>query len=205
MTHEGRPFFQHARALEIRSTGAILARLDQALTPGDIIGIQFGQKKARCRVISSQEHGALEKNRAEIQLLDGQECPWFEELTKEEVMADTEKSRRRRKRHRIFFNLDLCDERVKTPIKVRATDISANGCYVETMLPLQVGTILRIDFWLDTEKVSTTGIVRTNDPGVGMGIEFTGLTQDIQNRLQSLLDGIDVNASSVLKPEHATE
>ncbi len=60
-------------------------------------------------------------------------------------------------------------------MRVTAADISGNGCYVETVLPLPIQTVVQVDFWIDQERVTTTATVRTRDPGVGMGIEFTGL------------------------------
>ena len=48
-----------------------------------------------------------------------------------------------------------------------------------------------VDFWIDEEHVATTAVVRTRDPGVGMGIEFTGLTEDSKNRFQAHLDQLD--------------
>ena len=204
MSQDGKPFFQQARAVEIRLSGGVLAQLDCTLNPGDVIGVQYGAKKARCRV-SSLQNTPDGKLRAEVQLIDGQQCPWADELTADQLAADpvTVKSRRRFERHRIFFNMEMADERVKTPIRVRATDISANGCYVETMLPLDSGTILRIEFWLDAEKISTSGIVRAKDPGVGMGIEFTGLTPTIQKRFQTFLDGLDTGSGGFAGPGNA--
>ena len=40
------------------------------------------------------------------------------------------------------------------------------------MLPFPMGTVLRLDFWLDSEHIKITAVVRTCDPGVGNGIEF---------------------------------
>jgi hypothetical protein len=192
MSQDGRAFFQQARAISMTPSGAIMNKIECALTPGEVIGVQYGSKKARCRIVAVKNENAMEKTCVEVQLLDGQECPWVEELTAEQVAADPNpgKSRRRFSRHKIFFNMEMCDERVQTPMRVRATDISANGCYVETMLPLTMGTILRVEFWVDSEKMSTSGIVRTKDPGVGMGIEFTGLPPAAQKRFQAFLDGL---------------
>ena len=39
-------------------------------------------------------------------------------------------------------------------LRVNATDISGNGCYVETVMPLPVATALRMDFWIDEERFS---------------------------------------------------
>lgn len=84
-------------------------------------------------------------------------------------------------------------------MRVNATDVSGSGCYVESILPLQIGTTLRVDFWMDSEHVSTSAVVRTSDPGVGMGVEFIGLTPDYQQRLQGHLDKIDPRIATMFK------
>jgi len=80
-------------------------------------------------------------------------------------------------------------------MRVNATDVSGNGCYVETIMPLTVATSLKVDFWIDQEHISSSAIVRTRDPGVGMGIEFTGLTEDTKRRFQAHLDVLDPGMS----------
>ena len=93
--------------------------------------------------------------------------------------------------HKISFPIELRDERVKTPMRISATDVSGNGCYVETIMPLPVGTVLRVEFYLDSERMTITAVIRTCDPGVGNGIEFTGMPPEGKQHLQAYLDGID--------------
>jgi hypothetical protein len=104
-------------------------------------------------------------------------------------------NRRRFQRHKISFPLEFRDERVNTPMRVNATDISGNGCYVETNMPLAISTVLKVDFWIDQEHVTASATVRTRDPGVGMGIEFTGLPEDSKKRFQAHLDKLDPGIS----------
>ena len=75
-------------------------------------------------------------------------------------------------------------------MRTKTADMSGTGCYIETMLPLPVGKTLSITIWLDSEKINTTAIVRTCDGGVGMGIEFTGLDEQTQNRLQQQVEAM---------------
>ena len=100
-------------------------------------------------------------------------------------------NRRRYHRHKISLPLELRDERVNAPLRINATDVSGNGCYVESMLPLPLGTVLRVDFWLDAEHVKITAVVRTCDPGVGNGIEFTGMPNEMKERMQAYLEAVD--------------
>lgn len=192
------PFFQNATAQNVSATGACIFGLDNELKVGDVIGVQYEGRKARCRVIWVVDAGGLKKVQVGVQLVADQECPWKAVLPAEAqaVASLPSKPDNRRKffRHKISFPLELRDERVNTPMRVNATDISGNGCYVETVMPLPLATSLKVDLWIAEEHVQASAIVRTCDPGVGMGIEFTGLTEDTKKKFQAHLDKLDPGA-----------
>jgi hypothetical protein len=193
MSADGRAFSQHARAQNISSEGALLNGVESELKVGDVIGLQCDDKKARCTVIWAVNTGAIKKNQIGVKLVLDQECPWKKYLPVDGDVASAvaDANRRRYHRHKISLPVEMRDERVQTPIRINATDVSGNGCYIESMMPMPAGTVLRLDFWLDAERVNITGVVRTCDPGVGNGIEFTGLPPDGKIRMQSYLDAID--------------
>jgi PilZ domain len=195
MGANGQPFFQNATAQNISLTGACIYGVEPELKVGDVIGVQYEGKKARCKVVWVVNAGAIKKTQVGVQLVADQECPWVaalpSDMKTEERTAQRQDNRRKFARHKMSFPLELRDERVNTPLRVNATDISGNGCYVETVMPLAVATSLRLDFWMGEEHLSASAIVRTRDPGVGMGIEFTGLTEDNKKRLQAHLDNLD--------------
>lgn len=194
MGANNQPFHQNATAQNVSRTGACICGLEQELKVGDVIGVQFENKKARCRVIWLMEAGGLKKVQVGVQLVADQECPWLAQLPQEMRANQTPAlpdNRRKFPRHKISFPLEFRDERVNTPMRVNATDISGNGCYVETVMPLAVSTTLRVEFWIEEERVSSSATVRTRDPGVGMGIEFTGLTEESKRRFQAHLDKLD--------------
>ena len=188
------PFNQHAVAQNVSVTGACISGLEHQLKVGDVIGVQYQTKKARCKVIWVMEAGGIKKIQTGVQLVADQECPWISELPVEvrsNLPVPDADNRRRFQRHRISFPLEFRDERVNTPMRVNATDISGNGCYVETAMPLPLSTVLRVDIWIDQEHVTSSATVRTCDPGVGMGIEFTGLPEHTKNHFQAHLDSQD--------------
>jgi hypothetical protein len=192
MSAQGRPFSQHVRAQNISCEGASLNDVESELKVGDVIGIQCDSNKARCTVIWAMNTGTLKRNQVGIRLVTDQECPWREHLPEGAEDAEISASNRRRYyRHKISLPIEIRDERVQAPTRINATDVSGNGCYIETMMPMQVGTMLRIEIWIDTDRISATAIVRTCDPGVGNGIEFTGLPADGKVKLQKFLDAVD--------------
>jgi hypothetical protein len=205
MGSNNQPFHQNATAQNVSVTGACISGLEQELKVGDVIGVQYEAKKARCRVVWVMEAGGLKRVQVGVQLVADQECPWISKLPVEERSNQpvaTPDNRRRFQRHKISFPLEFRDERVNTPMRVNATDISGNGCYVETAMPLAVTTVLKVDFWIDQEHITSSATVRTRDPGVGMGIEFTGLPDDSKKRFQAHLDKLD---PGIPKPGPKTE
>jgi hypothetical protein len=190
-----RPFSQSAVAQNISITGACIYGIEPELKVGDVIGVQYEAKKARCKIVWVVNAGAIKKTQVGVQLVADQECPWMDalppEMKTDERRPASNDNRRRFARHRISFPVEMRDERVNTPLRVNATDISGNGCYVETAMPLPVGTVLRVDLWIGESRVSPSALVRTRDPGVGMGVEFTGLSDDDKVRLQQHLEKID--------------
>jgi hypothetical protein len=192
MSAEGRPFNQHARAQNISSDGALISGVDSDLKVGDVVGVQCEERKTRCTVIWVLNTGPVRKNQVGVKLVANQECPWKNYLPMEGATVTISNSNRRRwHRHKVSLPLEIRDERVNSPMRISATDVSGNGCYVENMLPFPLSTVLRLDFYLNSERVNVTAVVRTCDPGVGNGIEFTGMHPDMKARMQAYLDAID--------------
>jgi hypothetical protein len=200
MGSNDQPFFQNAVAQNISATGACIYGIEQQLKVGDVIGVQYEGKKARCKVMWVVDAGGLKKTQVGVQLVVDQDCPWLAALPKDgpgdTPVLRAPDNRRKFQRHKISFPLQLRDERVNTPMRANATDISGNGCYVESVMPIAVGTSLKVEFWIDEESISASATIRTRDPGVGMGIEFTGLTEDSKKRLQAHLDKLDPGMST---------
>ncbi len=195
MDAEARPFFQNASAGNISSDGALLSGINHQLKTGEVIGIQYGERKARFRVVWVIDAGPVRKIEAGVQLLPNQQLPW-KELTPEPPGKRSHggPNKRRYVRHKVLFPIEIGFPDVRrSHMQTNATDIGGRGCYVETLLPLPMGTEVLIIFWMDSEKIKTSGIVRASDPGVGMGIEFTELENQVQERLQNLLEKMDTS------------
>jgi hypothetical protein len=201
MGADGHPFSQHARARNISQGGALLSDIERDLKIGDTIAVQNGEKKARCRVVWLTNTRSAQKIKVGVQLLKEQECPWATLLPKTPgQMPATGKAQRRWERHKISLGITLRSDRSPLPLRVNATDVSARGCYVETLSPFQIGTALTAEWFCGAQKLISRTFVRSCDPQVGMGIEFMGLTTEQQQQFQQYLRAMNPFACSI---EHA--
>jgi len=193
MDADGKPFFQSGLAASLSSEGAQLTHLHHCLRVGDIIGIQYGEKKARFKVIWARPSVAPRKNQAGVLILPDQMAPWMDIAAETRSKAKaTGSDKRRFGRHKVQFPIEISFEDTRRAhMQCSATDIGGRGCYIETFSPLAINTEIIITFWLDSEKIRAAAIVRTSDPGVGMGIEFSALEDHIQQRLQEYLEKMD--------------
>jgi hypothetical protein len=191
MNAEGRAFFQNVVARNLTAESAQLTGIDHMLKVDEIIGVQYGDRKARVKVVGVADAGLPGKILADVRILAGQLCPWEGHTAPEhkEVETPSHGNQRQFRRVKTRFPLQLRDERGGgTAMQTNSADITGRGCYVETLVPLPLGTRLSVTFWIDSTKIATTGIVRSSDPGVGMGIEFIGLNEETKERFQRHLE-----------------
>ncbi|HZP18088.1 MAG TPA: PilZ domain-containing protein [Terriglobales bacterium] len=97
------------------------------------------------------------------------------------------KERRRYPRVKAAVPLELRHSAGAAPLRVTANEISAGGCYIETMFTLDVGTRVAMVIWLDNEKITAKGVVATRYPQVGNGIEIVQISPDDRAKLEAYL------------------
>jgi hypothetical protein len=185
---EGKPFFQFAIAQQFNEQGALIEGVEHPLKPGEVIGVQYKDQKTRARIIWVCEMQNGPAMRAGVQLITPEKCPW-EQLIPPVAKEERRLERRRYRRYEISIGLELWNPATGVKAHAQSSDISACGCYIESMLPLAAGTPLRIGMWLNGSKFEVAAVVRTSHPGVGMGIEFTDLTLQQQTYLSQLING----------------
>jgi hypothetical protein len=187
MDADGKAFFEHVRARSLTLQNALLEDVEHRLKSGEILGVQHKGRRARGQVSWICELGRLDRHRVGIHLLIGERCPWEEALSASQTAGSPRREQRRHPRYKIVLALDLRESGSAVKARLQCTDISLSGCYVQTMFPLPIGTLLVTGLWLGAERVEVTAIVRTCDGNVGMGIEFLNLTSEQEVRLQEFL------------------
>src|SRR5262249_31449364 len=151
MDADGKPFFQNTKASNLNSAGASINGLERPLKVNEVIGLQFENQKTRVRVAQVGDAVLPGKMHATVEIGGGQPCPWAglidntEVVKEEKVEAPSGSNKRRFPRLRANFGFELRDERGGgTAMRTHAADISGRGCYVETLVPLPLGTPLSI-------------------------------------------------------------
>jgi PilZ domain len=108
--------------------------------------------------------------------------------------------RRRYPRFKCVLPVEIRFPGVSYPSLGQTTDISLGGCYISSSYNMRVGAEIELKVWVGDTGVKTTAIVRTLDPGVGNGIEFTGLDETGKQVLSEHLDHLDENAVPPAEP-----
>ena len=205
----GKPFSQTARTIDISGRGARLAGVVGPKQAGDIIGVQYGDQKARFQVVWVGASGTPSEGQIGITCMDAGRCIWATALEGTpgqfgqgpEILRPGTKvaeptaaaaggpalERRRYPRYSCSGGVELRKESTDPPTWAKLTDIGLGGCYVELMstLPLQT----QVEFVMQAEdlEVRGRGVVRTTHPGVGNGIAFTQMKTDDWRRLNELI------------------
>ena len=56
------------------------------------------------------------------------------------------------------------------------------------MFPLSVGTVVDVRMWIGDAPVQAKAVVKTSNPGVGIGIDFTEMTSPDRLKLEHYLE-----------------
>jgi hypothetical protein len=152
------------RAVELDSAHAIAI--------GDVIGLRYLDREARFRATESV---ILRQDtyRVTLESLDDV-CLWEAELTLATQAPDAKDNRRASERYDVLGQAMIFqltgESGIMRPFKLTA--IGAHGCYIESRTPLPVGSDVSLRLTLSNSMVHAVGVVRSTDPGVGMGIEI---------------------------------
>jgi hypothetical protein len=86
--------------------------------------------------------------------------------------------KRRSPRYKCEGSADIREDGCDVRTWATFSDISLEGCYVEAQATYPAGTLLNMKLDINDIHVETRGLVRVNYPYLGMGIAFTGTSED---------------------------
>jgi hypothetical protein len=72
----GTVFTQSVTASNISRSGALLSGLSRGIRSGDLLWVEYQQRKARFRIVWVRDSQSGLKTQAAVQRLEKEECPW---------------------------------------------------------------------------------------------------------------------------------
>lgn len=79
---------------------------------------------------------------------------------------------RKSPRFPFIASVEVIEVQTDTRLKARTSDLSRQGCYVDTLNPLPNGTTLRLRFTHRDQQLDAVGRVVHSQPNMGMGVVF---------------------------------
>ena len=80
------------------------------------------------------------------------------------------------------------------PLRTATSDLSLHGCYIESIFPFPIGTVLELKLQVNGTLL-VLGTVVTSDPQVGNGIKFTKMLPEDIEELRVYLEAAEKEAA----------
>jgi len=72
-------------------------------------------------------------------------------------------------------------------LRARTVDISATGCFIDTLAEVEIGETLNLKLTLHGQYISVQAVVKYRMPSLGFGVRFTKISDSDRLRLDALL------------------
>ncbi len=186
----GNSFTEHSCTASLGAAGASLLGVRAGLSKGDVIGLQYRNRQARFRVVWIVPARAAGERHIGLECLEPDQDFWPVTLPLEDSGTQVfERADGRRSERRYPVSGTAYVSRVGASEKEQAKvgDISLTGCYLETSRPDYVGRRLELWIRIAHNELQALGVVRVRVPRIGMGIEFTFMSNAHRRALERLI------------------
>ena len=95
--------------------------------------------------------------------------------------------------------IDMVEMRTGSRIRARTSDLSLQGCYVDTLNPLPVGAAVRLQIHRAGLILDVLANVSSRHAGSGMGLEFGDITGAQRAVLENWLNELGLSQSAVFE------
>lgn len=97
-------------------------------------------------------------------------------------------SQKEHRRHERFaFIEDILVDGTKS---CRTTDISEGGLFISAIQSFETGDVMEVSIPTKREKIIAKAQVKYCQPGIGMGIAFVDLNEDLRIKIKELIDSV---------------
>jgi hypothetical protein len=94
-----------------------------------------------------------------------------------------EQEQRREPRYPFIASAELLEESSGSRMNLRISDLSLNGCYVDTVNPLPDGTLVQLRIFTETHSFEAPATVIFSHAFMGMGMKF----REVQPKSEEVL------------------
>jgi hypothetical protein len=101
--------------------------------------------------------------------------------------GNSEEQRRRNPRFPFVAKAEVCETSTGEWINAQVSEISLNGCYLDMMNPLPVGTQVLVKIFENGEFFEATAKVAYSHPNLGMGLTYCDVKANFLATLQKWL------------------
>lgn len=197
MDSAGHPFTEQVRTRNVSKRGALLTGVKTPLKAGEIIGLSHSDRKSRFRVVWVAPENSSQAVSVGVEDVNPVGCIWVVPVPKDQqdkyMVPRSADNRRQSPRYKTEIASELrAGDGV--PVWGKLSDISAGGCYIEMLIPLPVGTKLKLTLWIKESKIFIQGIVVSFHPGYGCGIKFTDIGREDRGVLDHFLEELHATA-----------
>ena len=109
--------------------------------------------------------------------------------------------RRRATRFPFTAAAEVRDLRSQASVMGRCSDLSIGGCYVDTLSPFAVGSIVKVNIERELHELEALAFVSYAHPSMGMGLSFTEVRPEHQAVLRSWI--AELNGEQPSRPDVA--
>jgi hypothetical protein len=102
--------------------------------------------------------------------------------------------RRENTRVKVKVPVEIFLEGNDIPLRSATSDLSLHGCYIESIFPFPIGTVLELRLQVNGTLL-VLGTVVTSDPQVGNGIKFTKMLPEDIEELRVYLEAAEKEAA----------
>lgn len=102
-------------------------------------------------------------------------------------------------RYSFAASAEVCELRTQARVAGRCADLGMGGCYVDTLSPFPVGSVVRVRLEHDTREFVCAATVAYAHASMGMGLKFTDMTLAHRQVLRYWIAGL----SGIALPEPA--
>lgn len=204
---DGSAFLQSAATVDVSRRGARLNGVEKLQASGMTIGVQHGKRQKQFQVawIGDPEAALMGQAGVHTHVPDNrfwgvpQFVPQSTSTAQNQHDAPppaslpslsavwTGDERRHSLRYPGADPVFVAQEGSRFPITGSLVDISRSGCYVETVTPLELQTNVKLIISAMGHEFRARGIVRLCHTSMGIGVEFTEMSQEDRAQLEQFI------------------